>query len=231
MFCVNSSGISTQKQSWKDTLGLELFKATRGKKRQKVFVGLDVNGQRPLYVYSRPFHTVYVRSLNSPSDFICFLWTDLVRETGIFTAVPGWSVLKTAGLALAAQVGFSCQVTCRSESEFQLVPFPKFHSNVPFYSSLECSIQDCLIMSTLKVTADVSCSGSVSCSFVFASPYRCHFRQLLPRAPSLISAPTLLTHTLFRMKDRLTLSPSGIQCSSWVCVKPVNKLLCFSYKT
>lgn len=82
-------------------------------------------------------HLLYVRSLYSPSDFACFLWTDLVRETGIFTAVPGWSVLKTAGLASAAQVGFSCQVTCQS-SEFQPVrlektAFTKFHSRLPHY--------------------------------------------------------------------------------------------------
>lgn len=145
-------------------------------------------------------------------------------------------------------------------------------------------------MSTLKVTADVSCSsnGSISCAkFACASPYRCQNRQLLPRAPSLLSAPTLLsTLRLFRMKERLTLwhceklfsyplnsfdvttlkihlmlcvtsqlnsktscylavklyvyrvgCPrdtrfySSIQCSSWVCVKPMNKLLCFSYKS
>lgn len=83
-FCVHS-GISTRKRSSRDTLGLELFKGSRGKNK--------------LSVSSTQF--LFVCNLTSSS---LFSLTDLVKEIDIFTAAPGWPVLKTAGLALAAQV-------------------------------------------------------------------------------------------------------------------------------
>lgn len=93
IFCIISLGISTRRRSWKDTLGPELFKGIKGKKKL-------------LWESKWPTLLGYIKQI-----FYCFshvlLSADLVRETDSTTAAPGWPTLRIAGLALAAQVGFT----------------------------------------------------------------------------------------------------------------------------